>query len=38
MVLLIVGAIVLVIGASLSVYQHVLVDFYNSGEPQCGGG
>jgi len=37
-VLLIVGAIVLVIGASVSVHQHVLADFYNSGEPHCGGG
>jgi len=38
LVLLIAGAIVLVIGASISIYPHALADFFNTGEPHCGGG
>jgi hypothetical protein len=38
LVLLIVGVIVLLIGASTTIYQHARADFFNSGEPHCGGG
>jgi hypothetical protein len=33
---LIVAALILSVGASIVTYRHVLADFFNSGQPTCG--